>query len=241
MVDWPADEVEIIVQDGGSTDGTLDALQRYGDRLKVFSERDGGQTDALNKGIQRASGQYIGWLNADDLYVPEMWSLVEPVLRSQESPDAVFGDYAITFGNGDVMRRIVLSDRDWPSFLASGFPLWSGSTLWNRRVFESFGTFDESLHYCMDVEFYLRVAGRISTKYVPHELGHFRIHEGSKTGSQPWAFFREQRRVRRRHAEPDMVSRVRESLLDAKYIFYFGTKRIRESRLYARVRKSHRY
>lgn len=241
ICDWPPDLVEIVVQDGASTDGTLETVRSFGDRIKLESKKDRGQADALNRGIRRATGKYIGWLNADDLYMPEMWPKILPLLADIKGPDALYGDYSIIYANGDVMRKIRLSPIDWTTFLYKGRPVWSGATLWNARVFEEFGYFDDSLHYCMDAEFFLRVAGSIKTEYVSCELGRFRIHDNSKTGSAPWAFFRESHRIRWQYAGKSTLGRTRVLIGDAKQAAYYLTTGLRQSRMYSRLRPSHHY
>jgi len=241
IIEWPSDLVEVIVQDGASTDGTLQLLQRFGDRINLESQRDHGQTDALNRGISRSTGRFVGWLNADDLYAPEAWPIIRPLLECDDAADAYFGDYALIFSNGDIMRRMVLSDIDWRAFMTKGRPVWSGATFFHRRVFDEFGLFDETLDYCMDGEFFLRVAGHINTRYVPYELGRFRIHGRSKTGSQRWAFWREAHQVRWKYAGGDFQLQLATLKLDLTNLIYHATQDLRYSRLWSKIRGTREY
>src|SRR5713101_2181320 len=84
---------EVIVQDGGSNDGTLEILHRYGGDISYVSEPDAGQSDALNRAIQRANGDIIGWLNADDIYTPGAFRLVADAFIQYPSADLVYGDF----------------------------------------------------------------------------------------------------------------------------------------------------
>ncbi len=243
IIKWPVEEVEILVQDGGSTDGTQAFLRRFEDRISLESAPDHGQADALNKGIIRSNGRYVGWLNADDLYSRDAWQTLRPVLRDDAGPEAVYGDFGLIFEDGSTMREIKLREVDWSHFCTRGRSVlpWSGATFWRRDVFERFGLFDTSLHYCMDMEYYLRVARHITTQYIPSNLGQFRVRDTSKSGSQTWKFFGESHRVRIRHTDPTALEVIHAYKHTAKSFVYYATKRARESRAYSRLRPVHRH
>src|SRR5690242_2067533 len=101
--------VEHIVVDGGSTDGTVAILRRYCEmagwqHLRWVSEKDGGQSDALNKGFRMASGDVIGWLNSDDLYSPNCFRVVSDTFIASNGVDLVYGDYAWANDRGEILR-----------------------------------------------------------------------------------------------------------------------------------------
>ncbi len=243
IVDWPLEEVEILVQDGGSTDGTQAFLHQFGDRISLESGPDHGQADALNKGIIRSRGKYIGWLNADDLYTHDAWQTVKPILADGAGPDALYGDFALIFEDGTTMRSVKLKELDWSKFCTHGAPVrpWSGATFWRRDVFDRCGLFDTTLHYCMDTEFYLRVAKHVTTRHLPSELGRFRVHSTSKSSRDTWKFFGESHRVRIRHTDPSVFAVLHTYRLTALSFLYLATKGARESRMYSRLRPIHRH
>jgi glycosyltransferase involved in cell wall biosynthesis len=83
--------IDLLVMDGGSTDGTVDILASYGDRLQFVSQRDAGQSDAINRGLQRAAGDIICWLNSDDLFTPRAILDVVQAFDKHPHVDFVYG------------------------------------------------------------------------------------------------------------------------------------------------------
>lgn len=171
--------VELIVIDGGSTDGTLEVLQGYADRLAVLvSEPDRGIYDALNKGIERASGDVVGFLHSDDL-------LADGAVLSRIS--AAFADPAVDAAYGDLLyvrkddpSRVVRSwraDAFTPARLARGW-MPPHPTLYVRRsVYDQHGVFDTSYRIAADYDFVLRFFGRTKgeVRYIPEVLVKMRV------------------------------------------------------------------
>ena len=190
--------LEIVVQDGGSTDDTAAVVAALGDpRISFVSEPDDGQSDALNRAIGRARGDWIFWLNADDVIAPGAFAAAAPF---QEGADLVFGDLAYMREDRSVFRELALPDvftRE--RLLTHNCYVFSGAMLIRRALFQRFGPLDETLRYAMDYDFFLRVAPEIRAVHCPHELGRFRFHSGSKTHALTWPVLRETAMVRRRH------------------------------------------
>ena len=171
--------LQLVVIDGGSTDGTLDVLRSYADRLDVLiSEPDRGIYDALNKGIQRASGEVVGFLHSDDLFA-------DPGVLSRIG--AVFADPAVGAAYGDLVY--VRKDnpdqvvRYWRAGVFSGRRLRWGwmpphPTLYVRRhVYEQHGLFDTSFRIAADYDFILRTLGKagLGVRYIPEVLVKMRV------------------------------------------------------------------
>lgn len=167
-------DVELVVIDGGSSDGTLEVLRSYADRLDVLiSEPDRGIYDALNKGIQRASGEVVGFLHSDDLFAdPGVLSRIAAVFADPEV-GAVYGD--LVYVRKDNPDQVV---RYWRAGVFSRRRLRWGwmpphPTLYVRRhVYEQHGLFDTSFHIAADYDFVLRLFGRegIAVRYLPEVL-----------------------------------------------------------------------
>lgn len=177
-------EVEHVVVDGGSTDGTLDILSAASG-VRYISEPDRGLSDAVNKGIRMASNDVVGWLNADDVYLPGALAKVGAALA--ERPDALWatGPCLIIDADGDEIRRFVTA---YKSFLLRRYSYGmhlvqnfvpAPSTFVKKEAFDRVGEFDERFKYSMDYDLWLRL-GRIGPPLVLDEpLAAFRMAEGS--------------------------------------------------------------
>jgi len=187
--DYP--NLEYIIVDGGSTDGTLEILKRYSDQITWISEPDQGQSDGFNKGVARAKGDVIGWLNSDDLYEPG--AIRQVVQYFVEHPDAsvVYGNCTVIDDQGQEIeykkgsytrQKLVEFWREWYQ------GLFYSSTFYHRRVFDKVGDLDVNLQMAMDYEFLLRVGEFFDFHYLDADLSRFRRHGWSKS-SRGWDKF----------------------------------------------------
>lgn len=180
------DPPEVIVVDGGSTDGGVEIIRRHADRLAWWcSEPDGGQSEALNKGFARATGEYLLWLNADDLLLPGALAvLAERIRHSPVRPQWLVGNMMVIDEHDRICR--CLRDGAWHDFLYRHAPVrvYGPGAVFRRELFETVGGFDETLHYCMDTDLWLRFQ-RAGARYVrvPRYIWGFRHHPASKTNS----------------------------------------------------------
>jgi glycosyltransferase involved in cell wall biosynthesis len=191
--------LEVLVQDGGSSDRTVAAVEAIGDpRVSIVSETDGGQSDALNRAVRRARGEWICWLNADDLLAPEAFAAAAPFARDEI--DLVYGDFAYVDEDGEITARFpVPDDFDRERLLRHGHYVFTGATLFRRSLFERFGGLDTDLRLAMDYDFCLRIAPHVRAVHCGATLGYFRQHGRSATAEISWRLVREESRVRRRH------------------------------------------
>jgi glycosyltransferase involved in cell wall biosynthesis len=200
-----ASDDEVVVQDGGSKDGSIEALAAaYEDdpRVKIVSEPDNGQSDALQRALARAGNPFIGWLNADDIYYPGALDAVRAALAEQPDADVVYGSATI-FADGDrVLRRVEPSEFTVGAFVQHGCHAFSGATFLRTELVRAAGGFNPALHYAMDFDLFFRVADR-HPKYVrlSETIGGLRWHDASKSGSGSFRFFKEAIRVRMRYAK----------------------------------------
>jgi glycosyltransferase involved in cell wall biosynthesis len=179
---------EHLVFDGGSQDGTVDVLQSAASvdadgRLLWRSGPDGGQSAALNKGFSQASGDIIGWLNADDRYRSGCFEKVAKMFVEHPEVDVVYGDYAFMDGVGrhlKVRREIEFSKFILRYHRVLYIP--TTATFFRRRVFDEGNFLSISLHYAMDLEFFLRLAAAGYTfRHLSSVLADFRVHPSSKS------------------------------------------------------------
>lgn len=177
---------EHLVLDGGSTDGTVDLLASAASScpaLRWRSEPDGGQSAALNEGFARASGEIVGWLNADDRYRPGCFEQVAKAFRDNPDADVLYGDY--TFIDADGRHRALRREIDFSRFILRYHKVLyipTAAAFFRRRVFEHGHFLSPSLHYAMDVDFFLRLdqAG-YRFFHLAALLADFRLHPSAKS------------------------------------------------------------
>ena len=220
--------LEVLVQDGGSTDGTVAAVEAVGDqRVWVTSEPDRGQSDALNRAIGRARGEWIAWLNADDLLAPGAFEAAAPF--TTDGTDLVYGDFAYVDESGEITDRMPVPDAfDRESMLLRGHYVFSGAALFRRSLFERFGGLDTSLRMAMDYDFCLRIAPHIHAVHCGATLAYFRRHGSSATAEISWRLLREDSRVRRRHGGYSGRTAAPILLYDAKRVLDVSSLPIRK-------------
>jgi len=157
VLEQPMEDIEYLVFDGGSSDETLDVLKRYESRLHWISEPDHGQAAAVNKGLRRSRGDVIGWLNSDDIYYPDAVAAACRYFASRPDIDVIYGEA----NHIDEKDRIIEAypAEDWDvQRLAEVCFLCQPAVFFRRRVIEKFGLLDERLHFCLDYEYWLRLA-----------------------------------------------------------------------------------
>jgi GT2 family glycosyltransferase len=170
--------------DGASTDGSAEFLQRRAktdSKLIWASERDHGQSDALNKALALVDTGYFSWLNADDCLIPGRLGALIQAASTLPTPSIVYGDYKIINADDTVLKR-----RRQPSFnywdcLYSYLTVQNCAAIFNTELCRSTGGFDRSLNFCMDYDLILRLAKRGPILHVREYIGCFRHHQGAKT------------------------------------------------------------
>jgi len=173
--------LEYLVVDGGSADQTLEILAEWKDRLRWVSEGDGGQADAVNKGIRATQGDIIGWLNSDDIYYPKTLNRVGRFFEQRPDIDLVYGRGDHVDASGRVVEAYPTEPWD-PERLKKACFLCQPAVFFRRAVTTRFGLLNERLRYCLDYEYWLRLAGGgASFFHMPHALAATRLHPEAKT------------------------------------------------------------
>jgi len=199
-------QLEHIVVDGGSEDGTRDILRRYGSAIRWISEPDEGQADALNKGLAMATGEVIGWLNSDDLYEPGALSTVAELFAAHRKLQWIYGKVRIIDAQGREIRRWITLYKNlrmrrysYAKLLAENWISQMG-VFWRRSAARQVGWFRKDLHYCMDYDYWLRLGERWCGRFVDRYLAAFRWYPQSKSGAGFARQFSEELAVARAHA-----------------------------------------
>lgn len=205
------ERLEHIVVDGGSRDGTVELLQRYESsyRLKWASGPDAGMYDAINKGFARASGEILGYLNSDDLYFPWTIDTVVETFKAHPEADFVFGDALnVSEGNGRIrVRWQAPFDLDTVRRVSY---MTQPAVFWRKRAMADQGSFDETLRYVADCDYFMRAGRHHRFVKVDEFLAIERDHAGTLRETQAAALGDELKRVRRRYVR---LSGVRHHLM----------------------------
>jgi glycosyltransferase involved in cell wall biosynthesis len=178
--------LEYLVLDGGSKDGTLDVIRKYEKHLTYWvSEPDKGQSDAINKGFARCTGGLMNWLNSDDLLLPGALGVVaEAAFRDPEAGVYVgWTEHVDPAGKKLYDRRSTVEEINNPLDWVRNY-FFQPSAYFRREVWEQFGPLDVTLHYTMDVDFWIRASKRWRFALVPRLISRDREHPASKSMAQ---------------------------------------------------------
>jgi glycosyltransferase involved in cell wall biosynthesis len=199
-------ELEYFVIDGGSTDGSVDVIKCYADRLAGWeSEKDSGQAEAINKGMKRARGDIVAWLNSDDTFLPGAVMAAVQAFASHPQAVLVYGDTrAVDAENRilNVLKYRQLSLEDLLCFEIIGQP----AVFMRRSAFEAAGGLDTSYHFMLDHQLWIKLAQQGEMVHVDQLWASARYHAGAKNRAQATGFAREAFRLLEWvKAQPDLT------------------------------------
>lgn len=174
--------MEYIIMDGGSNDGSVDIIKKYEQYLAYWvSEKDNGQADAINKGFDLSSGEILGWLNSDDLMLPNALMSISKCI-SRCSKLSIFSGSAVLINLNDIPFHIhVPRKRSWKSMIIWGHGLAQMATFWKKSLYYSVGGIDTSLEFSFDYDLFIRLRKNSKICILSDYISAFRVHSSSKT------------------------------------------------------------
>ncbi len=174
--------IEYIVVDGGSTDGSREIIEKYAGSLAWWvSEKDRGQTDALNKGFSHAHGDVLAWLNSDDRYYPGAVKEAVEFLAANPGVGMVYGDVDFIDANDSVIGRFPAAQTDYRRLRQGYVHVSQQASFFRADLWRRVGPLDPSFFFAMDYDLWVRLARISELKYVPRMWASFRLHGGGKT------------------------------------------------------------
>jgi glycosyltransferase involved in cell wall biosynthesis len=191
-------DVEHIVIDGGSTDGTIEILQRYPD-IKWISEPDSGLTDALNKGLRLSTREIIGWLNSDDYYLPGSFHAIDQAFSAQTNVDVIYGDIWFVDVNGNLHKRLINTEFDPRILMFYRNYIPSNGAFWRRKIIDDGHLPDASFKVIMDWDWWLQLfVSGYTFGFIPRNLSAFRMRDDNVSNTMAHLIPGEHERLRKK-------------------------------------------
>lgn len=179
--------LEYIIIDGGSTDGTLEIIDKYRNKLKWISKRDRGQSDAINKGLRMSKGEIVCYLNSDDVLEDDALLKIAEFFAANPQASWVTGKCYIIDEKGNKSRDFITTYKNvFLKYLRSLHTLLvlnyisQPATFWKREILETIGYFDDQFHFSMDYNYWIRIWQIYQPGYIDGYLASFRVHKEAK-------------------------------------------------------------
>ncbi|MGA2362505.1 MAG: glycosyltransferase family 2 protein [Candidatus Aminicenantales bacterium] len=223
--DYP--NLEYIIIDGQSTDSSIDVIKKYEKSISYWvSEKDRGQSEAINKGFAKSSGEILAWLNSDDVYNAGALFAVARYFMAMPFADVIYGFHYDINQKGRVIRKGFY----YPfikEFFKVGINICQPTAFWRRRVWNQCGPLDMQLHYCMDFDFFSKALNSgFNIKSVPFLICKFRYHESSKGITQKSGFRSESYILQKKHFPKKFGHSIKSGLSQIEYYILIALRRV---------------
>ena len=198
--------LEYFVIDGGSTDETIEILEKYQDCLDWISEKDHGQVDAINKGLRLVTGDIVAYINSDDLYLPDTLNIISRFFMENIDAKIVTGKCVNIDIEGNETRPLIKFYKNlwlqvnYDNFLTITNYISQPATFWKREVINSVGYFNPKYRFAMDYDYWLRISQNHKIFIINEYLAKFRIYPTSITSSNSKKQFEEEYLIAKNYA-----------------------------------------
>ncbi|MDB5054930.1 MAG: glycosyl transferase [Bacilli bacterium] len=180
VLDQNVADLELLVFDGGSKDTSVEVLKSYGDKLSFVSQKDDGQSDAVNKGLMHADGEIIGWLNSDDVYYPESLNTIIELFDKYPDIDVIYGKADHIDENDNYMEDYYTEHWNYERLKEICY-ICQPAVFFRKSIVEKYGVLNKNLRYCMDYEFWLRIGRDKPFHFLEQKLAGSRLYSDNKT------------------------------------------------------------
>jgi glycosyltransferase involved in cell wall biosynthesis len=188
VIEQRCPDIEHIIIDGLSTDGTVEIIKRYAEKythIQWVSEKDKGQSDAMNKGIAMARGEILGFLNVDDFYEPNVLNRVTELFKTLREPALLVGNCNVLDDDGKIAEinrpaRLKITDL-MMGWTINPYPINPSQYFYHKSLHNRIGLYDVNEHYTLDIDFLSRAVQAAHVKYVDEVWGNYRKIAGTKT------------------------------------------------------------
>jgi len=187
VLDQRYPNLDYIVMDGGSTDGTADVLKSFGDQIRWVSKADGGQADAIALGFSQTTGEILAWLNSDDMYCAGAFEAVAEFFRDHPEIDVVYGDANYVDANGFKISPCVhIEPFSKERLLSYSDFIVQPATFFRRSAYEAAGGMNPKFNWALDYDLWIRMAERSKFAYLPKLLANYRWVGNNKSAIGGW-------------------------------------------------------
>ena len=188
VIDQNYPNLDYIVMDGGSTDGSADVLKSFGDRVRWVSQSDAGQSDAIARGFAQTTGEILGWLNSDDLYCPGAFEAVAEFFRDHPAVDVVYGDANYVDVDGKKISACVhIEPYSKKRLLSHSDFIVQPATFFRRSAYEAAGGMNAKFNWALDYDLWIRMAEKSKFVYLPKLLANYRWVGSNKSAAGGWS------------------------------------------------------
>jgi len=227
VLDQNYENLEYMIFDGGSTDNSVAIIRRYENRLAFWtSQPDRGQSDAINQGWRRATGEILGYLNSDDTYAPGTLRLVAEAFANDPNLGMVYGRCLVIDERGAILRERRVRAASLAEILRWSPSIPQPTMFVRRNAVKDVGFLNPDLHYTMDYDLSIRVGLKYKMRFLPHVLANMRDHPAAKTAVAPLKHVEEGLAVARGFFEQNLPSEIAALKNPTLAAFYLRKARI---------------